>query len=137
MPDADLPVSPMIARILESIPGVRAIYLYGSRLEGMVHPESDLDIGLLLSPGAGAGQGLLQLRGDLESMAGAPVDLAVLDLSRNVVLCKEVVAHGRRIWTAEQGAADEFEMLAMSYYGRLCDDRAPVTAAYVKGAGSE
>ena len=126
----------IVPAILEAIPHVLAIYVYGSQLTGSIHPGSDLDIALLLPHGASPAERLLQLSGDLESQVGTPVDVSVLSLDADVVHCKEVVAHGRRIWTADVRAVDEFEMLTLSYYSRLCEDRAPVMAAYVAEPGN-
>ncbi len=73
---------------------------------------------------------LAQLQGDLESLAGFPVDVSILSIETQVVHCKEVVARGLPVFAADLRAIDEFEMLTLSRYARLCEDRAPVVEAY-------
>ncbi len=40
-----------------------------------------------------------------------------------VILCKEVVNADRRIDCADENAADEFEMLTLSFYQKLNEER--------------
>ncbi|MEA3396520.1 MAG: nucleotidyltransferase domain-containing protein, partial [Chloroflexota bacterium] len=42
------------------------------------------------------------------------------------VLQKEVIAADRRIYHADEYAADEFEMLTLSYYQKLNEERAEI-----------
>ncbi len=123
----------LVDRIRHVIPGVLAIYAYGSRVRGGVHPGSDLDLALLLSPHAeGSPLTLAQLEGDLESFAGFPVEISILSLETQVVHCKEVITGGRVIFASDSRILDEFEMRVLSAYARLCEDRAPVLEAYAK-----
>lgn len=120
----------LVARVREAFPEVQAIYLYGSYVRGEARPGSDLDVALLLPRGSTiAPMASLHLGVALSSLAGRPVDLALLDL-RSVVHCKEVVAYGRRIASFDSRAIDEFEMQTFSDYARLREDRAPVERAY-------
>jgi uncharacterized protein len=127
---------PLVERIRQLIPGIVAIYAYGSRVRGIQHPASDLDLALLL-PGHEEVSPLVlaQLQGDLEAMAGFPVEISVLSLSTQVVHCKEVVAGGEPVFVADRRAVDEFEMRVLSSYARLCEDRMPVVKAYT-GVGN-
>jgi len=127
----DTVANPIIERILREIPGILAIYAYGSRIRGEEHPGSDLDLALLLPRGTDVSPDLLaQLEGDFEALAGFPVELAILCLETQVVHCKEVIARGTPLYVADRRALDEFEMHALSYYARLCEDRRPVLQAY-------
>ncbi len=122
----------LVAEIRAAAPGVVAIYAYGSQINGNVHPESDLDIALLMPPGQGVpSQVLLQLQGNLESLAACPVDVSVLDLRSSLVHCQEVVTGGERLFVANEAAVADFEMQTLSFYARLCEDRAPVLQAYI------
>ncbi len=63
---------PLAVRICRFIPETLAIYFYGSRIRGGVHPASDLDIALLPPRSANVSAlRLAQLQGDLESFDGA------------------------------------------------------------------
>ncbi len=92
----------MVTRIRRSIPEITAIYAYGSRVHGGVHPGSDLDLALLLPPGCRTAPDILaQLQGDLESLAGFPVEISILSPETQVVHCKEVVAGGKVIFSTD------------------------------------
>jgi uncharacterized protein len=121
----------LVDHIRRAVPEIVAIYAYGSQVRGGSHPESDLDLALLLprssqiSPTA-----LLDLQGDLETVAGVPVDISILSIENGVVLCKEVISTGQQLFAADPAAVDEFEMRVLSSYARLCEDRAVVVEAY-------
>lgn len=121
----------LIAHLRRHAPGLVAVYLYGSAVRDGLRPDSDLDVGILLPPGADlAPEQRLALASELGSLAGRPVDLAVLGRPAGAVLGKEVVTSGRRLWDDGSTAVDEFEMYALGAYARLREDRAAVEAAY-------
>ncbi len=65
------------------------------------------------------------LRFELERLLEKDVDL--INLRRvPTVLQKEIVATDRRIHTADEYAADEFEMLTISYYQKLNEERSEI-----------
>jgi len=124
---------PLVKHIRQVIPEILAVYVYGSRVRGGLHPASDLDLALLLPKHVDVSPLLLgQLQGDLESLAGISVEISILSLETQIVHCKEVVAGGRPVFAADPRLVDEFEMRALSGYARLCEDRAPVLEAYTK-----
>ena len=101
----DRPVTSLPARmlnpILKTLPETLAIYVYGTTVRGEEHPGSDLDLALLLPRDAILSAfAIAQLQGDLESMAGIPVEISVLSLETGVVHCKEVVTTGNRIYVS-------------------------------------
>ena len=121
----------VIDRIRRGVPAVQAIYAYGSRLGEMLHAESDLDLAILLAPAMNfSAFEIFQLRGDLEAIAGCPVDVTILDYNKSVVLCKEVVATGQPIFVAEATTVAHFEMMTLSLYAQLSEERRPVIEAY-------
>lgn len=128
--DAMTPI--IIRRVREALPQVQAIYRYGSTASGTAGLESDVDVGLLLAPGgdaAGVDLKLFRLGGALGAELGRPVDL--VDLRRaSTVLCKEVLAMGSRIDAGDERAADEFEMLTLSYYQRLNRERCEILESF-------
>lgn len=109
-------------------PEAQAIYLFGSYGTEHEWPNSDVDIALLLPPEQSKRVGHLmmsQLHGELETLLGRRVDL--LDLrALSTVFQKEIIMADRRIYTGDEYAADEFEMLTLSYYQKLNEERAGI-----------
>lgn len=124
------PTEAIIETILRRHPGTQAIYLFGSWGAENEWPDSDVDIALLLPPEQAKALGLSDLiktQTELSDRLGRSVDLLNLRLV-STVFQKEVVMADRRIYTADEYAAEEFEMLTLSYYQKLNDERAEVMA---------
>lgn len=127
-------ISLMQAKITETIlthfPDTQAIYLFGSYGTQDEWPDSDVDIALLLPPIMAKQTDYLaldDLRRALERLLGKEVDL--INLSQvSTVFKKEIIMAERRIFTADQYAADEFEMLTLSFYQKLNEERADILA---------
>ncbi len=118
----------IIQTILKHYPEVQAIYLFGTYGTDDQLPDSDIDIALLINHEQAKTVGTLvmsDLRFDLERLLKKDVDL--INLRRvSTILQKEIVAADRRIHTADSYAADEFEMLTISYYQKLNEERAGI-----------
>ncbi len=115
----------IIDTILAHFPETQAIYLFGSYQTADERPTSDVDMALLLPPQQAKAVGSLALstlRSELEAYLGRDVDLINLRQAPTV-LQKEVVAAERRIYLADEYAAAEFEMLTLSYYQKLNEER--------------
>jgi len=115
----------IITTVLAYFPDVQSIYLFGSYGTPSLHAHSDVDIGLLMPPARAREIGTLvmsPLHDALSSLFDRDVDLINLRLAPTV-LAKEVIMTGRRIFCADAYAADEFEMLTLSYYQRLNEER--------------
>ena len=67
------------------------------------------------------------LRASLERLLGKDVDLINLRAVPTVSQ-KEIILAERRVFCADQYAADEFEMLVLSLYQKLNEERAEVMA---------
>ena len=115
--------------ILECYPEVQAIYLFGSWGTEHRRPDSDVDLALLLPfDVAEAEKGRLAMgpcQSALSEMFGAPVDLINLRLV-SVVFQHEIVTSGRRIYEADIRAVHEFEMLVLSFYQKLNEERSGI-----------
>ncbi len=112
--------------ILAAYPDTQAIYLYGTWGTEGQRQDSDLDIAVLLPPATVHSlDRLTWSRLSDEVAAAAKVEYADLIELRtvSVLLCKEVIAADRRIYCADKYAADEFEMLILSFYQKLNDER--------------
>ena len=108
--------------------GVSRLAVFGSFARGEERPDSDVDIAVLFAPQQAKAAGSLalsDLRFELEAALKKEVDL--INLRRvPTVLQKEVIAADRRIYQADEYAADEFEMLTLSYYQKLNEERAEI-----------
>lgn len=118
-----------IVRIIQTHhPDVQAIYLFGSWGTEDEWPDSDVDIAMLLPPDKAKTLGALDLvktQAELASLLHKPVDL--LNLRQiSTVFQKEVVMADRRIFTVNEYAAEEFEMLTLSFYQKLNEERAEI-----------
>jgi predicted nucleotidyltransferase len=121
----------IIRTVLEHYPYTQAIYLFGSYGTEQEWPDSDVDIAVLLPPEEAKKAGSLQmsdLRFDLESLLKKEVDL--INLRRvPTVIQKEVVVADCRICDRDWFAAEEFEMLTLSYYQKLNEERAEILSS--------
>ena len=123
-------VGAIIEMLIRRHPDAQAIYLFGSYGTEDEWPDSDVDIALLLPPETAKTLGGLELvktQTTLSSLLHKPVDL--LNLRQiSTTFQKEVVMADRRIYTSDKYAAEEFEMLTLSYYQKLNEERAEVLA---------
>jgi predicted nucleotidyltransferase len=121
----------IIRTVLKHYPETQAVYLFGTFGTDRQFPGSDVDIALLF-PHQQAGiigtLAMTDLRFELERLLKMDVDL--INLRRApTVLQKEIIAADRRIYTADKYAADEFDMLTISYYQKLNEERAEILEA--------
>ena len=93
-----------IIRTLQSrVPNLLAIYAFGSRIQGAVQPESDLDIAVLVA-GYAEPLALWELAGELADLAGCPVDL--LDIrAASTVMQYQIITTGECWWARDEQAA--------------------------------
>ena len=118
----------IVSTTIKHYPTVQAIYLFGTYGTADARPDSDLDIAVLLTPQQAKAAGplaLSDLRFELERLIKREVDLINLRCVPTV-LQKEVIAADRRIYHGDEYAADEFEMLTLSYYQKLNEERAEI-----------
>lgn len=128
-------LAPIVNTILAHYPTVQAVYLFGSYGTADERPESDADIALLLAPTEAKKAGSLaatDLQSELAGVIGRSVDLINLR-QVSTVLQKEVVMADRRIFEGDLTAAEEFEMLTLSYYQKLNEERAGIIESALAG----
>ena len=112
--------------ILAAYPGTQAVYLYGTWGTEYQRQDSDVDVGVLLSVEEARAVDLRDwMLLSVEVMQAAQMARADLVNLRDVstMLRKEVIAADRRIYCADETAADEFEMLSLSFYQKLNAER--------------
>lgn len=117
-----------------ALPGVQAIYLYGSFTGNATHESSDVDLGILLPHELAGKVGSLaysDLRSTLEKELHRDVDLVNLRLVP-VVLQKEVVATGDLLYRQDETVTAAYEMLVLSLYGKLNEERAGILEQFAR-----
>jgi predicted nucleotidyltransferase len=122
----------IIQTILNHTPQVQTVYLFGSYGTEDERPSSDVDIALLLphEEAKAAGSLLLgELHLALAELLGKEVDLVNLR-QVSTVFQKEIVMTGQQIFCTDAYAAAEFEMLTLSYYQKLNEERREILAAF-------
>jgi uncharacterized protein len=122
-----------IARIiLEYYPAAQAIYLFGSYGTADEWPNSDVDIAVLLPFEDARRQPQLMLtpcHHVLEHSLGRPVDL--LNARKvSTVFQKEIVESGRVLYGGDGDALLEFEMLTLSFYQKLNEERKEILESF-------
>ncbi len=124
--------------IIETIqfyyPDTQAIYLFGSYSTEYERPESDVDIAVLLPVLTAKSAGSLTLSdcwSKLAALTGREVD--VINLRQvNTVFQHEIIHHGQIIFNADEYATAEFEMLTMSFYQKLNEERKEILEEVMK-----
>jgi predicted nucleotidyltransferase len=103
------------------VPGLVAVYVFGSSETGLAHPASDLDLAVLAATRIDA-MARWELQGALASSAGRPVDLVDLR-SASTVMRMQVVSTGRVLFAPDRAEVDRFEMYVLADYCRLNEER--------------
>lgn len=114
-------------------PEAQAIYLYGSFGTDTEWPDSDADIAVLLPEESFAAAGNLMLNDcarELERVLRRDVDL--VNLRQVSTVLQMQIIFGRLIACADRYAVDEFEMLTLSLYGKLNEERAAILEAFAQ-----
>jgi uncharacterized protein len=125
----------IIQTVLRHHPQIQAIYHFGSYGTEYEREESDVDVALLLSPDESkiAGSPLMnELHCELEGLLNKDVDLINLRLV-STVLQKEVVAANQCIYQGDKRATQEFEMLTLSHYQKLNEERKEIIDSALTG----
>lgn len=101
-----------------------AVYMFGSAATGRSHPGSDIDLAILPEHPCDPVE-VFEAANRLAQRLGRHVDL--VDLNRaSTVMRKEVLRTGRLLQEADPARRMEFEMLSLSDYARLNEERQPV-----------
>lgn len=122
----------IVETVLSHYLQTQAIYLFGSYAAGQERADSDVDIALLLPPEMAKRAGnlaLSQLHLSLSEQLGKEVDLINLRQVSSVFQ-KEIIMAEQKIFCADTVAADEFEMLTLSFYQKLNEERREILAEF-------
>jgi predicted nucleotidyltransferase len=121
----------IIKTVLRYYPTVQGIYVFGSRAVGQEWSDSDLDVALLLPPELAKHEKnmiLSECRFAMESALHSEVDL--LNARQVSTVIQKQIISGRLIHSPAQQAAEEFEMLVLSYYQKLTEERKDILEAF-------
>lgn len=121
----------IIRTTLAYYPTAQGIYLFGSYGTTDERHDSDIDIALLLPPDEAEQIGSLvmsDLHLQLEMTLDRHVDLLNARLVSTVF--QKAIIFGELVYCADRYAVDEFEMLTLSYYQKLNDERAEILAEF-------
>lgn len=124
----------IVETVLAFYSDVQAIYIFGTYGTEDEWADSDVDIALLLPhKTAKEAKNLLisDCRYRLEDVLNKKVDLLNLRLI-STVFQKEVIAADRMIFCQNKYATDEFEMLTISYYQKLNEERHDILQSFYK-----
>jgi predicted nucleotidyltransferase len=125
--------SDILAAVREALPGVRRVYLFGSRAVGEEWPDSDLDLAVVLD-GPADPVSLWMAGEDIASRLDVDVDLIDL-LTADTVLKHQIVTKGRRLFAADPMDAERYEIFILKDMMDLDEIRAPLIAD-IKRRGS-
>ncbi len=93
------------------LPGLMAIYAFGSHIEGTANADSDLDLAVLV-PGHAAPEVLWEISGDLADLVKCPVDL--LDFrAASTVMQDRILKTGVR-WYVTDSRVDAYEAAVLN-----------------------
>ncbi|OHB74140.1 MAG: hypothetical protein A2Z34_10820 [Planctomycetes bacterium RBG_16_59_8] len=124
----------IVAGVVRHYPSVEGIYLFGSSQTESEWPDSDVDIAVLLPHDAAKRERRIQIsecRHDLEKALGKGIDLVNLRLV-STVFQFQVVTTGRAIHIGDERAVDAFEMLTLSLYQRLNEERSGILREFYR-----
>jgi predicted nucleotidyltransferase len=116
-----------------------AVFLYGSALDRLFRPDSDLDVAVLDSPERPLdGSGQAKLMDLLERATGRGVDLRLLRES-SLSHQAHVIDHGRMVWTRDQSAVERYSREVLRAAREACkgsDSRWSQTLDRLAGTGA-
>ncbi|MDN3554223.1 nucleotidyltransferase domain-containing protein [Halomonas almeriensis] len=112
--------SDAIQYLRQVLPGLQAVYLFGSQANGSSRLDSDVDLAVLL-PRPLEAERRWEVAQTLASRLGRDVDLVDLR-GASTVMQHQVLSHGGPVWSAGS-VADEYELSVFSEYWDLTIQR--------------
>ena len=111
----------VVQHLKDSVPGLLAIYVFGSHVSGDLQPHSDLDVAIYL-PGKGDPLALWGISGELADIVDRPVDLIDLGAA-STVMQYQIITQGRCVWSRDVSSG-LFEAFVLSEKTALDASRA-------------
>ncbi len=125
-------VQSIVETILMFYPNVEAIYLFGSYRTEFARPDSDVDIALLLPWDPELSQNTLAFTPcwtALTKLLSREIDLINLRAT-NTVFQNEIINTGRVIYEASEDLRLAFEILVLSMYQKLSEERSEILESF-------
>jgi uncharacterized protein len=119
-----------VVQALEGRWGLDALWVFGSQASGNARPDSDLDIAALFRVRPSPSE-LLDFRGELERVAGMPVDIVDIE-SASPILAMQVLRSGKLLVDARPARRVDFVAHAPGRYEDLKRIRRPIELALVR-----
>lgn len=119
-----------IEYIRQSVPGLIALYRFGSQAKGTAHPNSDVDLAVLARNPL-PNMRRFELAQELATQLHRDVDLVDLRTA-STVMRMQVISTGECLASQDEPARREFEMYAYSDYARLNEERRDIIKGIVK-----
>jgi len=114
-----------IAGAAESLPEIQAAFLFGSHASGRVHPESDIDVAVLLEADSPGGEPRSRFRRVFEALtthiAADRLDIVILN-DAPPALAFQVLKHGKLVLVRDRTILHRFRVATYSRHA----DYAPV-----------
>jgi predicted nucleotidyltransferase len=119
-----------ILPIFESDSRVLGLYVLGSANSGGMRADSDVDLALMLEPGARMDAlERATLAADAAYVLHREVDLGEVS-SANLVYSREAILKGCRLMARDEGRVELTEATLLGMYARFHDERKEVAAGY-------
>lgn len=118
----------LVEIILKDFPATQAIYLFGSYARGEQRADSDVDMAVLLPMDIALAARDLRLSDTalrLSKQLRVDVDLVNLRLV-STVFQNQIIHSGKLLFSGDERARQEFEMLSLSFYIKLNEERAGI-----------
>jgi len=122
--------SALVAYIRKAVPGLDALYRFGSTTRDAVRPDSDIDLAFLSREGLSELH-RFELAQDMATQFHRDVDLVDLH-SASTVMRMQVLSTGTCLTAEDEGARRVFEMYAYSDYARLNEERREILKGITK-----
>lgn len=107
--------------LLDRVPDVQAVYVFGSHVQGGARPDSDLDLGLLAARPLDPVR-RFEVQEALAAALGTDVDLVDLRAA-STVMRAEVLRTARVVHDADPGGRAAWEVWTLSAYALLNEER--------------
>ena len=111
----------LVTHLSSTLPGLIAVYRFGSWGTTLARPDSDIDLAILVEPPLDA-IACWNLAQELANIAGRDVDLVELR-EASTVLRAQIIGHGERLYCSGELECERFEDLAYVQYARLNEER--------------
>jgi predicted nucleotidyltransferase len=105
-----------------ALPGLKGIYLFGSRAKGSANSQSDYDLAILLDRPLNDALKKWNIAQELAIKLNVDVDLVDLK-DASTVMQFQVISSGKRLYSSDIAYCDTFETFVYSSYLRLNEER--------------